>query len=452
MDCFGANMQTGITFRKARGTAAAPTAVQLGDTIMQLQGRGYGATLYPVAGAASIRFLADQAFTDTAMGGSIAFYTTLNGTLTLTQRLIIKNDGDIVPSADGTQSFGTAAARWGSIYSVTPATADNSTLVATTGFVKAQAYAPLASPALTGSPTAPTQAANDNSTKIATTAFVQTELADMIAAAPATLDTLNELAAALGDDPNFASTMATSLGLKAPLASPALTGNPTAPTPATADNDTSIATTAYVQANCLLQVTKAGDTMTGGLGFGSSTVATNTDCTRHIQLHATANYGFGVSASRLNYNVGSTGSHRFLVNAVEKVAILSTGLELDASPTPGDNSLKVATTAFVNTPNVQSVVSAATVTAVAGNDMVKVTAQAAALALANPTGAWLEGQGFVYRIKDNGTARAITYGTNLRAMGVTRPTTTVAGKTLYLGVVYNATDAKWDVVSVIQEA
>jgi hypothetical protein len=57
---------------------------------------------------------------------------------------------------------------------LTPATADNSTSVATTAFVKAQAYATLASPALTGNPTAPTPATNDNDTSIATTAFVQT--------------------------------------------------------------------------------------------------------------------------------------------------------------------------------------------------------------------------------------------------------------------------------------
>ena len=59
--------------------------------------------------------------------------------------------------------------------SVTPPIADNSTNVATTAFVKAQGYAPIASPALTGTPTAPTPATADNSTKIATTAFVKAQ-------------------------------------------------------------------------------------------------------------------------------------------------------------------------------------------------------------------------------------------------------------------------------------
>lgn len=74
------------------------------------------------------------------------------------------------------------------------------------------AKAPLASPALTGTPTAPTAAANTNTTQVATTAYVQTELTDLIAAAPGALDTLDELAAALGDDAAFSSTVTTALG------------------------------------------------------------------------------------------------------------------------------------------------------------------------------------------------------------------------------------------------
>ena len=75
--------------------------------------------------------------------------------------------------------------------------------------------APLASPALTGNPTAPTQLVSDDSTRIATTAHVALRIAALIASSPALLDTLNELAAALGNDPNFATTMATALAGKA---------------------------------------------------------------------------------------------------------------------------------------------------------------------------------------------------------------------------------------------
>jgi hypothetical protein len=95
---------------------------------------------------------------------------------------------------------------------------------------------------------------------------------------------------------------------------------------------------------------------------------------------------------------------------------------------------------------VQTVTSSATVTPISTNDLVIITAQAVGLTLANPTGTFTEGQALMIRIKDNGTARAITFDTNYRAIGVTLPTTTVISKTLYLGIIYNATDGKWDVV------
>ena len=86
----------------------------------------------------------------------------------------------------------------------------------------------------------------DTST-FATTAYVDTEVANLVDSAPTSLDTLNELAAALNDDANFATTVTNSIATKAPLASPALTGTPTAPTASTSTNTTQIATTAYVQ-------------------------------------------------------------------------------------------------------------------------------------------------------------------------------------------------------------
>ena len=78
--------------------------------------------------------------------------------------------------------------------------------------------------ALTGIPTAPTAASSVNTTQIATTAFVKTAVDNLIANAPAALDTLDELAAALGDDQNYASTITTALSNKAPLANPTFTG------------------------------------------------------------------------------------------------------------------------------------------------------------------------------------------------------------------------------------
>jgi hypothetical protein len=107
--------------------------------------------------------------------------------------------------------------------------------------------APLASPELTGTPTAPTAAAATNNTQIATTAFVMAAIAALVNSSPEALDTLNELAAALGNDADFATTITNALALKAPLASPELTGTPTAPTVDGETNDNQIATTAFVQ-------------------------------------------------------------------------------------------------------------------------------------------------------------------------------------------------------------
>ena len=80
-------------------------------------------------------------------------------------------------------------------------------------------FATLASPTLTGTPAAPTATAGTNTTQIATTAFVSTAVSNLVASAPDALNTLNELALALGSDASFSTTVATSLGGKLTTAS-----------------------------------------------------------------------------------------------------------------------------------------------------------------------------------------------------------------------------------------
>jgi hypothetical protein len=147
----------------------------------------------------------------------------------------------------------------------TQAPGDNSTKLATTAFVAAQAaleagiYAPLASPALTGAPTAPTQLAGDNSTKLATTAFVANYAATVTATyapvnSPAFTGAPTAPTQTAGDNStklattafvaNYAATVATTY---APINSPAFTGTPTVPTQLITDNSTKAASTAFVQ-------------------------------------------------------------------------------------------------------------------------------------------------------------------------------------------------------------
>ncbi len=81
------------------------------------------------------------------------------------------------------------------------------------------------------------------------------------------------------------------------------------------------------------------------------------------------------------------------------------------------------------------------------NDFVVLTAQSEALTIAAPTGTPVEGQKLIIRLKDDGSARGITFNAIFRAIGITLPTTTVASKITYLGLVYNSTDTKWDVIA-----
>lgn len=84
------------------------------------------------------------------------------------------------------------------------------------------------------------------------------------------------------------------------------------------------------------------------------------------------------------------------------------------------------------------------------------TALANALTINADAGSPVDGQKVVFRIKDNGTARALTWTTgsskSFRAIGCSLPITTVISKTLYVGAVYNSTDARWDVLAIAQEA
>jgi len=89
---------------------------------------------------------------------------------------------------------------------------------------------------------------------------------------------------------------------------------------------------------------------------------------------------------------------------------------------------------------------------VSTTDVYVLTALAAAATFGVPTGTPTHGERLIIRIKDNGTARALTWNAIYREIGVTLPTTTVISKTIYVGLIYNTTDTKWDVIAVAEEA
>lgn len=129
---------------------------------------------------------------------------------------------------------------------------------------------------------------------------------------------------------------------------------------------------------------------------------------------------------------------------------------------PNENMTVVGTTQTQTltskrvTPRIDTVASAATITPTGdSSDQYTVTALATAATIAAPSGTPTDGQKLVIRIKDNGTARALTWTTTsgaYRAVGVTLPTTTVISKVVYIGCIYNSQDTFWDVIAVAQQA
>lgn len=124
---------------------------------------------------------------------------------------------------------------------------------------------------------------------------------------------------------------------------------------------------------------------------------------------------------------------------------------LDCAVTQAELDAALALKADLNTRSISTTSTATLTPNIDSYDLFVISAQAEALTIANPTGTPINGNAFVIRIKDNGTARAISYGNQYRAVGVSLPTTTVISKLIYLAMIWNSVDSKWDVVGVNQE-
>jgi uncharacterized protein YjbI with pentapeptide repeats len=207
-------------------------------------------------------------------------------------------------------------------------------------------YAPLASPALTGVPTAPTAAADTNTTQVATTAYVQTEINDLIASSPAALNTLNELAAALGNDASFSTTVTNSIAGKLPLAGGTMTGaiamgsnKITGLGTPTSTGDA--ATKDYADTKLSL----AGGTMSGVLAMGANKITGVANPT-NAQDVATKNYidTAVLAPSNLTGPITSSGA----ATSIASQTGTGTKFVMDTSPTLVTPVLGVATATSVN--------------------------------------------------------------------------------------------------------
>ena len=237
-----------------------------------------------------------------------------------------------------------------------------------TAWVNAAGYATLASPTLTGVPTAPTAAQATNTTQIATTAFVRAEVTALVNGATATLDTLGEIATALGNDANLSTTLTTSIGLKAPLASPTFTGTVSGITKTmvglgSVDNtaDTAKPVSTAQQTALDLKANLASPTFTGTPTLPTGTIATTQTAADSSTKVATTE--FVTTANNLKANIASP---TFTGTVTIPAGASISGFAPLASPTftgtptlptgtiattqsASNNSTAVATTAFVTT-------------------------------------------------------------------------------------------------------
>lgn len=150
--------------------------------------------------------------------------------------------------------------------------------------------------------------------------------------------------------------------------------------------------------------------------------------------------GFSAKAHANGVSVAFPVSESHINRIVNKLDGTDTGAYLNqARVTPRSGTVASSATPTINTDNV---------------DIFTITALAAAITsmTTNLSGTPVNGQKLIIRIKDDGTARAITWGASFASRGATLPTTTVLGKYQYNGFIWNSTTSTWDLVATINEA
>jgi hypothetical protein len=200
----------------------------------------------------------------------------------------------------------------------------------------------------------------------------------------------------------------------------------------------------------------------GVTGFQAFTAIGNGNTTYYAATDATGNWEVGLGTYSTSgptltrttvYSSSNTGSAVTFSGTVNVFVTYpaSRSVNLDANSNATIAGLLTSTFA----PNIGTVASASTVTPTTAYGQYNVTALAVSALIATPTGTPADGQKLIIRIEDNGTARSLTWTTSsggYRIVGTTLPSTTVAGKTLYVGCIYNAQDVFWDVVAISQQA
>jgi len=151
---------------------------------------------------------------------------------------------------------------------------------------------------------------------------------------------------------------------------------------------------------------------------------------------------YDAAKTRILYAEDTNGSNLEIVAIETELGTIPKGADADVKTRLNRLERKL--------PRIGTVASSATPTPVADDvDMYTVTALAEAAEFGAPTGTPVNGQKLIIRVKDNATARALTWNAIYRAgTDIALPTTTVLSKTLYCGFIYNSAATKWDLVAV----
>jgi hypothetical protein len=443
-----------IRTRAARGTLASPTAVTSGTLLGGMRGFGYNGTAFSTTYTGGVNIIAAETFTTIAQGTYVAINTTALGAVATTERMRIDAAGNVgignTPSGTYTlevtgnisASTGFVGAHNGTVGATTPSTGAFTTISATGVITSTQA---------TG--TAPftvastTNVVNLNASSLNGATFAAPGAIGGGTAAAGTFTSLSYSTTLTGGtgivnlgSGQFYKDASGNVGIG--------TASPVASTTSKlfiSGDLTLISSGSNIVGSNIYYHTVNGWT-TAAAGYGSAIRGDNT----------AGGLGFWTSSASTGANtVSPTFAQQMLLDANGNLGIGNTPSGTYALEVTGTVNATLIAATRIN-PRIGTVASGATITPTSdASDQYNVTALAVAATIAVPSGTPVNGQRLTLRIKDNGTARALTWTTSAggyRIVGTTLPTTTVISKTVYIGCVYNAADSFWDVIAVAQQA
>lgn len=187
---------------------------------------------------------------------------------------------------------------------------------------------------------------------------------------------------------------------------------------------------------------------------GNINLAAGGSTTAHVTIASAGGVTFSNSITVGTSNSVTAGIYEVGATSDTTISRVSAGvIAVEGVTVPTISSTSTITNKR-NQPRVVSATSYTTDTGtsltVATTDIFVITAQAGTLKFNNPGGTPVQGEKIIIRIKDDGTARALTYDTQFRASSdLALPTTTVLSKTLYMGFIFNSTDTTWDLLATL---